>query len=41
MGFGGICRANPSANGHLTNAAKLLGISFRSIRYKIKKLGLK
>ncbi len=27
-------------NGHLTNAAKLLGISFRAIRYKIKKYGM-
>ena len=26
--------------GHLTNAAKLLGISFRAIRYKVKKYGL-
>ena len=26
--------------GHLTNAAKLLGITFRSIRYKVKKHGL-
>ena len=26
--------------GHLTNAARLLGISFRSIRYKVKKYGL-
>jgi two-component system response regulator PilR (NtrC family) len=28
-------------NGHLTNAARLLGITFRAIRYKIKKHGLK
>lgn len=27
-------------NGHLTNAAKLLGISFRAIRYKTKKYGM-
>ncbi len=27
--------------GHMTNAAKLLGISFRAIRYKLKKHGLK
>ena len=27
-------------DGHLTNAAKLLGISFRAIRYKVKKYGL-
>jgi transcriptional regulator with GAF, ATPase, and Fis domain len=26
---------------HLTNAAKMLGITFRAIRYKIKKHGLK
>ncbi|HZV00982.1 MAG TPA: sigma-54 dependent transcriptional regulator [Planctomycetota bacterium] len=28
-------------NGHLTNAARLLGITFRAIRYKIKKHGLR
>jgi DNA-binding NtrC family response regulator len=28
-------------NGHLTNAAKLLGITFRAIRYKIKKHGIR
>ena len=28
-------------NGHLTNAARVLGITFRAIRYKIKKHGLK
>ena len=27
-------------DGHLTNAAKLLGISFRAMRYKVKKYGL-
>ena len=27
--------------GHMTNAAKLLGMSYRSIRYRIKKLGVK
>jgi two-component system, NtrC family, response regulator PilR len=27
-------------HGHLTNAAKLLGITFRAIRYKVKKHGL-
>jgi two-component system response regulator PilR (NtrC family) len=27
-------------NGHLSNAAKLLKLTFRSIRYKVKKLGL-
>jgi two-component system response regulator PilR (NtrC family) len=27
-------------NGHLTNAAKLLGITFRAVRYKVKKYGL-
>jgi two-component system, NtrC family, response regulator PilR len=27
-------------NGHLTNAAKALGITFRAIRYKVKKYGL-
>ena len=27
--------------GNLTNAAKLLGMSYRSIRYRVKKLGLK
>jgi DNA-binding NtrC family response regulator len=28
-------------NGHLTNAARVLGITFRAMRYKIKKHGLK
>jgi DNA-binding NtrC family response regulator len=28
-------------NGHLTNAAKLLGISFRAIRYKLKKYDIR
>ncbi len=36
-----ICAAMKRTNGHMTNAAKLLGMSFRSIRYKVKKLGLK
>ncbi|MCW8138026.1 MAG: hypothetical protein KIT58_03885 [Planctomycetota bacterium] len=27
-------------HGHLTNAAKLLGITFRAIRYKVKKYEL-
>jgi two-component system response regulator PilR (NtrC family) len=26
--------------GHLTNAARALGITFRAIRYKVKKYGL-
>jgi DNA-binding NtrC family response regulator len=35
-----IRQALRQANGHLTNTAKLLGISFRSLRYKIEKYGL-
>ncbi len=27
--------------GHMTRAAKLLGMSYRSIRYRVKKLGIK
>jgi len=35
-----LAAALRQTRGHLTNSAKLLGISFRSIRYKIKKYGL-
>ncbi|MGH2626500.1 MAG: helix-turn-helix domain-containing protein, partial [Anaerolineales bacterium] len=30
-----------ATSGNLTNAAKLLGMSYRSIRYRVKKLGVK
>jgi two-component system response regulator PilR (NtrC family) len=30
-----------ATNGNLTNAAKILGMSYRSIRYRVKKLGVK
>lgn len=36
-----IQAALDQTGGHLTNAAKLLGISFRSIRYKVQKLDIK
>lgn len=36
-----IMAALERTNGHLTNAAKILGISFRSIRYKVQKLDIK
>ncbi|MDF1661505.1 MAG: sigma-54 dependent transcriptional regulator [Planctomycetota bacterium] len=36
-----IMAALDRTNGHLTNAAKILGISFRSIRYKVQKLDIK
>lgn len=35
-----IERAIDESGGHLNNAAKLLGISFRSFRYRTKKLGI-
>ncbi|MBI4585890.1 MAG: sigma-54-dependent Fis family transcriptional regulator [Planctomycetes bacterium] len=36
-----ILEALKKTNGNLTNAAKLLGMSYRSIRYRVKKLGIK
>ncbi len=36
-----ITEALRSTNGNMSNAAKLLGISFRSIRYKVKKLNIR
>ena len=36
-----LVAALEKTHGHLTNAARLLGITFRAIRYKIKKHGLK
>ena len=36
-----ITAALDRTGGHLTNAAKLLGISFRSIRYKVQKLEIR
>jgi len=36
-----LLAAIDKTEGHLTNAAKLLGISFRAIRYKVKKYGLR
>jgi len=36
-----ILKAMEKSNGNITNAAALLGMTFRSLRYKIKKLGLK
>jgi two-component system response regulator PilR (NtrC family) len=36
-----VQRALDEADGNMTRAADLLGISFRQIRYKIKKLGLR
>jgi two-component system response regulator PilR (NtrC family) len=36
-----IQEALKATAGNLTNAAKLLGMSYRSIRYRVKKLGLK
>ena len=35
-----VLAALEQTHGHLTNAAKLLGITFRAIRYKVKKHGL-
>ncbi|MFW5857440.1 MAG: sigma-54-dependent transcriptional regulator [Planctomycetota bacterium] len=35
-----IAKALAAADGNMTRAAELLGISFRQIRYKVKKLGL-
>jgi two-component system, NtrC family, response regulator PilR len=37
---GFIREALRATNGNLTNAAKILGMSYRSIRYRVKKLGL-
>ncbi len=36
-----LLKALERTNGHLTNAAQLLNISFRSMRYKVQKFGLK
>jgi two-component system response regulator PilR (NtrC family) len=36
-----IREALKAPNGNLTNAAKILGMSYRSIRYRVKKLGVK
>ncbi|MBI3725732.1 sigma-54-dependent Fis family transcriptional regulator, partial [bacterium] len=36
-----IVAALEQTQGHLTNAARLLGITFRAIRYKVRKHGLK
>ena len=36
-----VLKALEKTGGSLTQAAELLGISFRSIRYKVKKLGLR
>ena len=36
-----IVESLKKTNGNLTNAAKLLGMSYRSIRYRVQKLGLK
>ena len=38
---GYIREALQVTSGNLTNAAKILGMSYRSIRYRVKKLGLK
>jgi len=38
---GFIREALRNTGGNLTNAAKILGMSYRSIRYRVKKLGLK
>jgi len=35
-----ITKALEKADGNKTKAAELLGISFRALRYRIKKLGL-
>ena len=32
--------AGEQTDGNITNAARLLGLSFRSLRYKVKKLGI-
>jgi two-component system response regulator PilR (NtrC family) len=36
-----LCEALRMTGGHMTRAAKLLGMSYRSIRYRVKKLGIK
>ena len=36
-----ILKAMQKSDGNITNAAALLGMTFRSLRYRIKKLGLK
>jgi two-component system response regulator PilR (NtrC family) len=36
-----IIEALKKTHGNLTNAAKLLGMSYRSMRYRVKKLGVK
>ena len=36
-----IVESLKKTNGNLTNAAKLLGMSYRSMRYRVQKLGLK
>ncbi|MGE0712105.1 MAG: sigma-54-dependent transcriptional regulator [Planctomycetota bacterium] len=36
-----LLAALDKTEGHMTNAAKLLGISFRAMRYKLKKYGLR
>lgn len=36
-----IIEALKKTNGNLTNAARLLGMSYRSMRYRVKKLGVK
>ena len=38
---GFIREALKSTGGNLTNAAKMLGMSYRSIRYRVKKLGVR
>jgi two-component system response regulator PilR (NtrC family) len=35
-----ILQALDRMDGNLTNAARLLGLSFRSLRYRVKKLGI-
>ena len=36
-----LIEALKMTGGHMTKAAKLLGMSYRSIRYRVKKLGIK
>ena len=36
-----LSSALEQTNGNLTQAAKMLGVSYRSIRYKVKKLGVR
>ncbi|MEM7164497.1 MAG: sigma-54 dependent transcriptional regulator [Planctomycetota bacterium] len=36
-----LCSALEQTSGNLTQAAKMLGVSYRSIRYKVKKLGVR